>query len=67
MAQVLGERFASAQQSTDFTATVEVSDSSGASAGAALETSTMFEVQSSEVKGILSGYKYVSKKNSQME
>ena len=62
LAQVLGERFASAQQSTDFTATVEVSDSSGASAGAALEASTMFEVQSSEVKGILSGYKYVSKK-----
>ena len=62
LAQVLGEKFASAQQSTDFTATAEVSNSSGDSAGVALETSTMFEVQSSEVKGILSGYKYVSKK-----
>jgi len=61
IAQVLGEKFASSQLSTDFTATAEVSNSEGQSAGVAVETSTQFEVQASEVKGILSGYKYISK------
>lgn len=61
IAQVLGEKFASSQLSTDFTATAEVSNSEGQSAGVAVETSTQYEVQSSEVKGILSGYKYISK------
>ena len=61
IAQVLGEKFASSQLSTDFTATAEVSNSEGQSAGVAVETSTQYEVQASEVKGILSGYKYISK------
>ena len=61
IAQVLGEKFASSQLSTDFTATAEVSNSEGQSAGVALETSTQYEVQASEVKGILSGYKYITK------
>ena len=61
IAQVLGEKFASSQLSTDFTATAEVSNSEGQSAGVAVETSTQYEVQASEVKGILSGYKYITK------
>ena len=61
IAQVLGEKFASSQLSTDFTATAEVSNSEGQSAGVAVEASTQYEVQASEVKGILSGYKYISK------
>lgn len=61
IAQVLGEKFASSQLNTDFTATAEVSSSSGASAGVAVETSTQLEVQSSEVSGIISGYSYISK------
>lgn len=61
IAQVLGEKFASSQLNTDFTATAEVSSSAGASAGVAVETSTQLEVQASEVSGIISGYKYVSK------
>ena len=61
IAQVLGEKFASSQLSTDFTATAEVSNSEGQSAGVAVETSTQYEVQASEVKDILSGYKYITK------
>ena len=61
IAQVLGEKFASSQLSTDFTATAEISNSEGQSAGVAVETSTQYEVQASEVKGILSGYKYITK------
>ena len=61
IAQVLGEKFASSQLSTDFTATVEVTGANGDTAGAALETSTQLDVTASEVSGIVSGYSYLSK------
>ena len=61
IAQVRGEKFASSQVNTDFTVSAEVSSSLGGSAGVSAETSTQFEIQSSEVSGIVSGYRYKSK------
>ena len=61
IAQVRGEKFASSQVNTDFTVSAEVSSSLGVSAGVSAETSTQFEIQSSEVSGIVSGYRYKSK------
>jgi len=61
IAQVLGEKFASSQLSTDFTASVEVTGANGDTVGAALETSTQLDVTASEVSGIVSGYSYLSK------
>ena len=61
LAQVRGEKFASSQQNTDFTVTAEVSAPVIGSTGVAVETSTQYEVQSSEVRGVVSGYRYLSK------
>lgn len=61
LAQVRGEKFASSQKNTDFTVTAEVSVPVIGSTGVAVETSTQYEVQSSEVRGIVSGYRYLSK------
>ena len=61
LAQVLGEKYSSSQLNKDFTATAELTNTNNETTGDALEINTNYEVQSSEVKGIVRSYKYLLK------
>lgn len=63
VAQVYGEAFASQQQSVDFVATLEATNSQGDSAGIAVEQSASLNQVSSSTSGYIDSYEYISKQD----
>jgi len=61
VAQVHGEAFASRQKSVDLVATIQATDSSGNSAGVAVEQSASLSETSSVTSGLIESYEYISK------
>jgi hypothetical protein len=61
VAQIFGEQFAANIKSSELTETSEVSNSSGASVGVAVETSSTQTEMSSKTKGLIQSYEYIRK------
>ena len=64
IAQIFGEKFAASIESSELTQTTEVSNSSGDTSGLAVETSATQTEMSSETKGLIHSYEYISKEKS---
>ena len=63
VSQVFGEQFSATTNTSEVLVTAEATDSSGNSAGVALESSAMQESIKSKTKGLIHSYSIVSKKN----